>query len=105
MSGGPRTTVTVEIAGEQYSIRTEATPEYARECAELVDRTLADMLHGSAPVEAHKAVVLAALSLADQILQARKTRSELEDQQANLTGKLAADLEAALEPDHLASGR
>ena len=34
--------VRVTIAGEEYMLRAEATPEYTRECAKYVDSTIAD---------------------------------------------------------------
>lgn len=105
MAESPKNTVTVEIAGEDYTIRTEADPEYALECAELVDRTIADILRHGALVEAHKAVILAALSLADQLLQ---TRQDVDAERARLSRqvvKLAADLETALPSSDLASPR
>lgn len=95
--------VTVEIAGEAYSIRTDATPDYTRECAAFVDRTITEIEGQTALVEAHKAAILAALSLADQLFQARAETASLRDEIARLAGKLAADIETRLAEQGLAS--
>lgn len=103
MPDAPKNTVTVEIAGEEYSIRTEATAEYAMECAALVDRTIEDLLQQGQLIEAHKVVILAALSLADQLLRMREDTAESRDRHARVAARLAADIEAALPPSDLAS--
>ncbi|MGH7474979.1 MAG: cell division protein ZapA [Longimicrobiales bacterium] len=105
MTDPRKATVTVDIAGEQYSIRTEADPDYARECASLVDRTIAEVLRQGPLVEAHKSVILAALSLADQLLQVRRQGFEDARRRGELAAKLAADIESALAASDLASGR
>lgn len=91
-----RTVVTVEIAGEEYTIRTEATPDYTRECAAFVNRTIDEISQYGSVVEAHKATMLAALALTDQLLQARsevdRVRDELADRARKLTGLVQAKL-------------
>lgn len=91
-----RTVVTVEIAGEEYTIRTEATPDYTRECAAFVNRTIDEIARYGSVVEAHKATMLAALALTDQLLQARsevdRVRDELADRARKLTGLVQAKL-------------
>ena len=68
--------VTVVIAGDEYHIRAEATPEYTRECARYLDATITEITRSSRTVmDPHRAAILAALSLADQLFQ---TRRELE---------------------------
>src|SRR5690606_35133337 len=63
MSGGAKTIVTVEIAGEEYTIRSEATPDYTLQCARYLDETISQIERQSGLVEVQKAVILAALSL------------------------------------------
>jgi len=98
-----KSSVTVTIAGEDYTIRAEATPEYMRRCAEYVDRTIAQILEKSGLVEGHKAAILAALSLSDQLFQARAELDALHREFANATDKLAAEVDATLEAGDLAS--
>ncbi len=103
MSDGSRSTVTVEIAGEQYSIRTEAPPDHTRECAALVDRTISDILGRGVLIEEHKAAILAALSIADELLKARSGAERTRSTFADHAAKLAGEMESALVPDDLAS--
>ncbi len=104
MSDGEKNSVTVTIAGDPYTIRTEASAEHARACASLVDEAITDVLGRGALVEAHKAAILAALSIADQLLRERGTAESERDHRDRLAGRLASDLEAALRADDLASG-
>lgn len=103
MNEGHRTTVTVEIAGEQYVIRTAASPEHARECARMVDQAISEVLEQGGLVEVQKGAILAALALADQLLENRGTVQQERESNRRLAFKLAADMEAALSPDGLAS--
>lgn len=101
-----KTVVTITIAGDDYNIRAEATPEYTRECARYVDSTISEITRSSRTVmEPHKAAILAALSLADQLFQ---TRRELEAVQAR-TGataeKLTSQIEAKLAALDLAANQ
>jgi cell division protein ZapA (FtsZ GTPase activity inhibitor) len=96
---GRRTVVSVQIAGEEYTIRSEASTEYTRECAEYVDRTIRDILGGVPTMQAHRVPVLAALAITDQLLRANRElaelRSEVERRAARLSGDIRQDLEAA----------
>lgn len=102
MSNG-LTTVTVRIGGEDYSIRTEATPDHARECAALVDGALNDIRGRGSLLEAHKAGILAALSIADLLLQERGALNAERTESARRADSLAADVESALSARDLAS--
>src|SRR5690606_21918836 len=66
-----RTVVTVEIAGEEYNIRALASPEYTKDCAAYVDRTLSEIMRQGSLLQAHKGAILAALALADELFQTR----------------------------------
>lgn len=78
-------TVTVRIAGEEHSIRSEAQPEHTRACAEHVDRAIAAVKERVSLVEPHKAAILAALSITDELF---RVRAELERLSADLAGRL-----------------
>lgn len=95
-----RTIVTVEIAGEEYSIRAQASPEYTRECAAYVDRTLSEIMRQGTLIQAHKGAILAALALADELFQ---TRAELDSLRSELTRR--ADQLAGEIEDSLPSGK
>lgn len=94
-----RSLVTVAIAGEEYTLRSEATAEYTRECAKYVDSTIADIQRQSrSRMEPHKAAILAALSIVDQYFRATR---ELEA--VNMTGESTASRLAAKIEDRLSA--
>lgn len=106
MSDTPtKSTVTVVIAGEEYTIRAEAAPEYMRECAAFVDHAVSQVVRNGALVEGHKAAILAALSLTDQLFQARAETEALRREIARLAEKLTADIEASMPTGDLAPHR
>ncbi|HET9981999.1 MAG TPA: cell division protein ZapA [Longimicrobiales bacterium] len=100
-----RTPVTVIIGGEEYKVRAAAPPEYTRACAAYVDQTLAEVSRPGSLIEGHKAAILAALSLTDQLFQARSENEALREALTRVASRLAEDIQAALEPADLASGR
>ena len=92
-----KTVVTIRIAGDDYNIRAEATPEYTRECARYVDATISEITRSSRTVmEPHKAAILAALSLADQLFQTRRELEGLRARTGAATEKMTAQIEAKL---------
>jgi cell division protein ZapA len=98
VSAADKNVVTVHIGGDEYAIRTPAPPEYTRELAAYVDRAVHEVLSKSAMVQAHKAAILAALALTDELFQ---TRAELARLRAAVTARserLAAEAEAAMPP-------
>jgi cell division protein ZapA len=104
MSTPEKTVVSVLIAGDEYNIRAEATPEYTRECARYVDGTISEITRSSRSVmEPHKAAILAAMSLADQLFQTRRELDALKSQSDSTVGKLAEQIEAKLASLDLAS--
>jgi len=94
-----KASVTVRIGGEEHTIRANAEPEYTKRCAELVD----DRIHGirvhAGPIEGHKAAILAALSIADECIQAidelERVRKEVASRVDNLTRRIAAEVPAS----------
>lgn len=98
MSDQAKSVVTVEIAGEEYTLRADTTPEYAKECAAHVDRTITEILQGGSLIQTHKVAILAALSLTDQLFQARRETQALRDEIGRLAAGLTADVRARLEP-------
>lgn len=98
-----RTVTTVEIAGEEYTIRSEASREYTLECARLVNETIAEIMSRASLVEAHKAGILAALALADRLIQARREADDVRQELVDRSGRLVADIEARIAGGDLAS--
>ena len=64
--------VRVTIGGEEYTVRSELPPEYTREVAAYVDAALRRVRDMMPMVETHKAAILAALAITDELFQARR---------------------------------
>ncbi len=86
--------VKVTIAGEEYALRSDATPEHARAVAEHVDQVIKSVLDSGTVVETHRAAILAALQITDQLFRSREARDEL----ANGLLALSADVRRWLPP-------
>jgi cell division protein ZapA len=69
--GERRNSVRVSILGDDYVLRTEASAAHTREVAEHVDRTIRRILSTGTVVETHKAAILAALQITDELFRAR----------------------------------
>lgn len=84
--------VTVRIAGEEHTIRANAEPEYTKKCAKLVDDRIHEIRSKSGLIEGHKAAILAALSIADEYLQAvdeaERVRREVSSRASNLLARI-----------------
>jgi cell division protein ZapA len=89
-----RTVVKVRIMGEDYTLRTEASPEHTRTVAEHVDRTIRAILSGSSTMETHKAAILAALQITDDLFRERIATESLTAEMR----QLAADIRPLLPP-------
>jgi cell division protein ZapA len=80
-----RKLVKVRIGADEYALRSDRPEEYTRAVAEHVDRALREILSTGAIVESHKAAVLAALAIADELFQERRLQADL----AQLSAELA----------------
>jgi cell division protein ZapA (FtsZ GTPase activity inhibitor) len=98
-----RSVTTVEIAGDQYTIRSEASREYTLECARHVNETINEILSRGGLVEAHKAAILAAMALADQLLQAKRLAQDLRSELARKSSRLLSEIEEKAPSAGLAS--
>ena len=63
--------VRVTIGGEEFTVRSEHSPEYTMEVAAYVDEALARVREMVPMADSHKAAMLAALSITDELFQAR----------------------------------
>jgi cell division protein ZapA len=106
-NSGGRATVTVRIGGEEHIIRSNVEPDYTLRCAEWVDRRIMEIRSQVGLIESHKVAILAALSITDELFQARAQLRELRDGTAGRARALALRLEEAAEPlveDEVAAG-
>lgn len=89
--------VSVRIAGEEHVIRASAAPDYTRRCAAYVDERIMDIRSKAGLLETHKAAILAALSISDELFQAREELQRLRAEVAREAGDLAQSLERAVD--------
>jgi cell division protein ZapA (FtsZ GTPase activity inhibitor) len=88
--------VTVRIAGEEHIIRASAPPEYTRACARVVDERIMEIRTKAGLLDPHKSTILAALSIADELLQARDELARLRQGVARRARGLNEQLETIL---------
>src|SRR6476469_961285 len=66
-----KNTTRVTILNEDYNLRTDTSPEHAREVAEYLDQSIRRVMSSGAVVESNRAVVLAALQITAALFDAR----------------------------------
>jgi cell division protein ZapA len=84
-----RQAVKVTIGGEEYTVRSELPPEYTREVAAYLDAALKRVRDTLPMVESHKAAILAALAITDELFQARHGDREMADRLTAMADDLA----------------
>ncbi|MGH7530835.1 MAG: cell division protein ZapA [Gemmatimonadales bacterium] len=87
--------VRVMIGGEEYTVRSDLPPEYTREVAAYVDQAVKKVLSQGPLVENHKAAILAALDITNELFQARHSEREVAARLAAVTDDLAKMLPPA----------
>ena len=85
----PRNAVRVVIGGEEYAVRSELPPEYTREVAAYLDAALKRVKDMLPMVESHKAAILAALAITDELFQARRGDREIATRLASAADEVA----------------
>lgn len=80
--------VKVSILGDEYTIRSDASPEHTRAVAEHVDKVIRQIMSGSHMVESHKAAILAALSITGELFEARDGGSTLAGSMQRLSNEI-----------------
>jgi cell division protein ZapA len=81
--------VRVIIGGEEYTVRSELAPEYTREVAAYLDAALKRVRDSLPMVETHKAAILAALAITDELFQARRGDRDVADRLTAMADDLA----------------
>jgi cell division protein ZapA len=81
--------VRVTIVDEEYTVRSELDPEYTRQVAAYVDQAIRRVLQAGPMVESHKAAILAALAITDELFQARGGQQEVARRLKAITGDLS----------------
>ena len=88
MSSARKHVVKVRIIGEEYSIRSEAPPDRVRQVAEHVDGIIRQVMSGGTVIEAHRAAILAALQITDELFKAREDADAVERSLDSLAGEM-----------------
>jgi cell division protein ZapA len=88
--------VRVTILNEEYSIRSDESPEHTREVAEYVDKAIRRVLDTGSVVETNRAAILAALQIAGELFEARAGAGS-KDMAQRLRG-LSAEVRRMLPP-------
>ena len=88
MSAPRKSSVRVTIVGEEYAIRSDAPPEHTRRVAEYVDRAIRHVQSNGALIETHKAAILAALQITDELFREREASEVLAEDVRTLTAEV-----------------
>jgi cell division protein ZapA len=64
--------VSVEVGGQKLNLKTDADEDYIRQIARLVNQKLNEARTGGRTIATQSLAILAAMSLADDLLQARQ---------------------------------
>ncbi|HEY1953638.1 MAG TPA: cell division protein ZapA [Gemmatimonadaceae bacterium] len=91
--------VRVTILGDEYSIRSDASPERTRAVAEHVDGIIRETMRAGNIVETQKAAILAALSITDELFDAREGGEDLAKEMKRLSGEIRPWLPPAKRKD------
>lgn len=83
-----RHVVKVAIVGEEYTIRSDASPEHTKAVANYVDQSIKRVLNTTPVVETHKAAILAALQITDELFRARGANEEVERAMESLSTEI-----------------
>jgi len=83
-----KSSVKVTIVGEEYTIRSDEAPEYTRAVAKYVDEAIRSVMNAGATVESHKAAILAALEITDELFKSRDGQIELADRMRGISSEV-----------------
>ncbi|MFH0901183.1 MAG: cell division protein ZapA [Pseudomonadota bacterium] len=72
-----RRSLSVDIAGQRFTVRTDADESYVRSLAEFVTDKLEEARKGSKTVATQSLAILAALNIADDLFQTKRMEKEL----------------------------
>lgn len=97
-----RSVVRVTVGGEEYAIRSDASPEHTRAVAQHVDQAIKRVLNTAPVVESHKAAILAALQITDELFRLRDERERSEERAAALADEIRRWLPPAKRGDERA---
>jgi len=89
-----KNSVRVRILGEEYTVRTDASPDRTRAVAQYFDRAVRQVLASGHVVETHRAAILAGLQIAGELFEARDAGEELTASLRSLTHEVRQVVES-----------
>ncbi len=84
-----RTVVKVTIGSDEYTLKSDRPSEYTEAVAQHVDGALTEVLRSGSIIETHKAAILAALAITDELFQARRSQAEMAERLQALSAELS----------------
>jgi cell division protein ZapA len=94
-----KNSVRVRILGEEYTVRTDASPDRTRAIAQYFDRAVRQVLTNGHVAETHRAAILAGLQITGELFEARDAVDELTTALRSLTQEVRQVVDAeALSP-------
>ena len=72
------TKIQVEIYGQSYQIKAGADPEYIKKIAAYVDFKMKELASATPTVDSIKIAVLAALNIADEYFQLKRSKQDVD---------------------------
>ncbi|MBI3567188.1 MAG: cell division protein ZapA [Gemmatimonadetes bacterium] len=84
----PKHSTKISIYGEEYTIKSDALPEHTQAVAAYVDRAIKQVMASGAVVDSHRAAILAALSITDELFKERSGNDEMAREMHSLSGEL-----------------
>ena len=84
-----RHSVKITLGGTEFTVSSEHPPEYTREVAAYFDAVLARIRASMPSVDAHKAALLAGLSITEELFQGRQGDGDNAARLATMRDRLA----------------
>ena len=89
-------TIRVEIYDQSYTVRSDGDPEYLKQLAEYVDQRMREISSGTLTVDSRKVAILAALYIADELHQLRRSHEAADEQLATRSAECSEMLDRLL---------
>ena len=94
----------VSIVGEEYKVRSDVAPEHTKAVAAYLDREIRKVLGANSLMETHKAAILAAMSITDELFRERTTTRIVEEELRGLNNDVRRMLPPAKRVEEAATG-
>src|SRR5205809_2970451 len=89
-------TIKVEIYDQAYTVRSDGDPQYLKQLASYVDQRMREISSGTLTVDSRKVAILAALYIADELHQLRKSHEQADEQLATRSSECSELLDRLL---------